>query len=362
MARESPEESETAERGSDRSGSTSEIRPPTNEEIEKIADGLIAGFPQVLDLFGVKPPKKSLKIPRRKRKRLLLELKDLLSSFVELAKLDAHHTDPREELSKLEKMSALLAPIVGYPKRVYIAEYYVWFFRATINAAAKQSYFAKAGYTEQTDAIRTIVDELYRKNLTAAAGAVLNEFDNSPDGTLIIQPMLAGFRKHTRFLRRPWTRYGMKDPGQLIETYRELSGVYEKLLRIVVGFLKTLEGDTVTYDALSKQPLASNVQFVGKRSPVLVRDFDLVVRNAISHGSYTIHLSNSTIDFVDSRSKITLSFREFLLKSRSLSSVVLAMSQTKLHLGLIDWQRRLEYFRQMQVLAKNYREGVQDSG
>jgi hypothetical protein len=110
----------------------------------------------------------------------------------------------------------------------------------------------------------------------------------------------------------------VKDAGRLIEICGKFSGGYEKTIRMVVGILKSLEEKGQNYADLSRNPLSSNIEYVQKRNPLLVRGFSVVIRNSISHDQYFVRSSTNTIDFQDSKETLTVSFEEMVERCKSL--------------------------------------------
>lgn len=175
------------------------------------------------------------------------------------------------------------------------------------------------------DALKVIAQQVYDNNLSLKVHNLFDEFDSSPDGLVLTQSVYTGLTPQINYLKNGRKKLARRQVLKLIEVYRELSGHYEKLIRLVVGLIVILEDKEIHYTPLAKRSLYSNVGQIGKTYPSLTENFSITLRNSISHSQYFLSLSNKTVRFVDRHSEVTLSFKEFFKSCRSLMVVVLAL-------------------------------------
>lgn len=92
--------------------------------------------------------------------------------------------------------------------------------------------------------------------------------------------------------------------------------------------LEALEGKELDYGELSRQSLASNVEFVRKRNSILVQDFNITIRNAIGHHSAFIRLSAATVEFRDKKQIVNIAFRDLAERCKLLLASTAALVLT----------------------------------
>jgi hypothetical protein len=326
--------------------------PSIDNLASQIVEGVVTQLPSLLDLFGVKP--RRLPRPTAKAKlELKVELKTLLSGFIQLSELQTSSATgtPKDELERLEKASRIVGEILGFPKNVYVAEYYTRYVKQTINAPTQWDYIGKAGYARHRDVLGNIANSLQGTGHLTQANQLVNTFDNSPDGFVSLQLTASRLPRHLVYLRMRRTKFERKQLDKLLQIYSELAGLYEKLIRLVVGLIEIGEGKEVNYQHLSKRSLNSNFLELKARYPDLTSGFNITIRNAISHSSFFVQYSRGTILFMDNQAKTESSFGHFLVQCRELSALVLAIAFTKGHLAYYEWKGRLEYYESVKSKA-----------
>jgi len=151
----------------------------------------------------------------------------------------------------------------------------------------------------------------------------------SDDIFAITQSISTRLEKHYEYLEKTNVRLTKQVMEKYIQIYWEFSGLFEKYLRIIIGLLYMLDNGTKPeYAALRKIPLTVNLKEIQKRDEysVLVKPFDKVIRNAISHKSYLFDVEEK-IEFSDFKEKISLSYHDFMKKVRELSSLIWVFPQ-----------------------------------
>jgi len=318
----------------------------------KFVTATLATIPLLADIYGKKLPKGFPRISRKKQTEMASDAKELFATFGNLSKLESPRADPREELERLHEISGHLSGLGLCPKGVYIAEYYASFYQSIINSPGYEGYLARSGYRRYRDAIATLIGKLYSAGLGQKGSKFIQDFESSTEGRLVAQPMISGFRKRNSYLRRRRRGFSKKDIDRMIEIYRELAGIYEKLVMTLVGLFHMIEGREAPFEEVRQWSLASHVQYVQKRSPELAKAFSITIRNAISHTTYSIHFSESSVDFHDKRHVSKSTFKEFYDACRLLNSLVFALSLVKVHFSIADMKSGLEYYRHVKKMAK----------
>lgn len=197
-------------------------------------------------------------------------------------------------------------------------------------------------------------------SLTSAAFAInptgvdnlLNEFWGSPDGAVIARTPYTIVIRRCVYLGNARRKLDRRLVEKLVETYRELSGLYEKDLRAVVGIMEILVGRAVPYSKIVKRPLGLNVNQVSATYPWLTRDFEIVIRNSIAHTTYVVGYSSKTITFKDNKNNLTVSFRGFFRRCRLLSSLVAALLLLHVFFFYWRWKAVSEHYDKMKKLAQ----------
>ena len=142
-----------------------------------------------------------------------------------------------------------------------------------------------------------------------------------------------------------------------IGIYGDLSGYFEKSIRVIVGLLEILEGKEPNYLEIKQNQkqygLAGNAEKVkGSKYSPLVAGFDIVIRRAVAHKSYYFDPIESRVEFHDLKGRtVKLTYQEFATKTREFSALVLALRQFRLILVFTE----LSLFKQtvQQVAGKN---------
>lgn len=151
--------------------------------------------------------------------------------------------------------------------------------------------------------------------------------------------------RQIKYLCKAKRKLEKRQIAKFAEIYLDMSGLYEKVIRIIVGLLEMLEGKETSYASAARNSLSSNLKKVEKSYPILTRDFNTTIRNGIAHPPYFIRLSNKTIRFVDRRSEATRSFKDFSKACRSLSALVLALGSVESFIDYLQAKKALEDYK-----------------
>lgn len=309
-----------------------------DQELEKFLDFMIRSLPPaVADFFGVKVHKVNLS--KTKRGKLLIELKGMISGLKTLEKIKPPFATKTEWVAGLDALNVAMRPFLDPPfQKMHFADYLRESYLSLVEAPLEAGFFRETNYEKCCDEIDLIASELFTTQRQVLADKLFYEVAESPDAGILGQALLVHAPKITNYLSKPKRKFRRYDVDRLVRSYSELSGYYEKSLRMVVGMLDAIEGKESSYATLSKQKLFENLNRVKQDHPVLVADFNVLVRNSIAHGSQYFHYREQTIDFYDFGKRLTWSFRELFKQCTKLSALAMATMMSYFIFQARRWQ------------------------
>ncbi len=297
--------------------------------------------PAVADFFGVKVRK--VKISEAKKRKLLTELKGIISGLKILEKIKPPFATRAEWVDALD---LAMKPFLDPPfRKIHFADYLRRSYLSLVEAPLETRLFAQTNYKKFCNEIDLIACELFRTQRQALADKLFYEVGESPDVGIMGQALLVHVPKIAKVLSKTKSKFRRYDVDRLVRIYSELSGYYEKSLRMVVGMLEAVEGREPSYSALSKQKLSAHLNRIVKSHPVLASDFGIVVRNSIAHGSNYFHYNDQTIDFHDFGKKLTWGFRDLFKRCRKLSALATATMMSYFIFQARRWQNTWKAYR-----------------
>ena len=107
-----------------------------------------------------------------------------------------------------------------------------------------------------------------------------------------------------------------------------MSGVYERLVKILAGFVSIRSDTVIHYDQFRRRSLASNLGVLKDKGwGTVCQEFDILIRNSIAHKSYTLRPNERAVHFADpiSGREELISYRLLFEKTRDLSCLLLAL-------------------------------------
>jgi hypothetical protein len=214
------------------------------------------------------------------------------------------------------------------------------------------SYFPRTNYRSVAANLDTLTSAAFTVN-AAATDKFLNEFWNSPDGAVVLRTPYTIVIRRCIYLGNAKRKLDRKLVERLVETYRELSGLYEKGLRLAIGIMDILEGREVTYAQVARWPLASNVKHASTTYPWFTNDFEIIIRNSVAHVNYEVSYITKSMLFRDNRAAVKVTFREMFTRCRLLSSLVVALLLLNVFFYYWRWKAISENYDRMKDLAKS---------
>ncbi|MHB1909347.1 MAG: hypothetical protein ACYCQJ_10835 [Nitrososphaerales archaeon] len=292
-----------------------------DKELEKFVDNIIENLPvSISDFFGVEISK--IRVSKSKKSKLIEELKENLDATKQLAKIKypfANRADWVAGLDILDK--AMKGWFQPSQRKFHVADLIRQSYYSIIDAPLNVPYFKQLDYGRICDEIDQISITLFESQRQNLADKLFYEFGQTSDVRILTQALYIHIPKITRYLSQSRKRFKKTDVSKLTGFYGDLSGNYEKSIRIVRGLLQCVEGTEPSYQVLSKDSFANNFNVVKKLHPNLCDGFDSTMRNAIAHRSFFTHFSSETIDFLDHEKSVTMGFGGLFKKCRLLSVV-----------------------------------------
>ncbi len=306
-----------------------------SELSKRIVDALVpAVFGFATDFIGRKPRRK-LRITKKERLKLAEGIDRLIAASEELESYRLPVKSAAEYVSRLDRVGELYRPFLGFPKGVAFPHALRDSFREMIEGIGRWAYFSRTNYRMVATDLDNLTSAVFAVNATRA-DKLLNEFWNSPDGAVVIRTPYTIVARRCVYLGNAKRKLDRRLVEKLVETYRELSGLYEKALRVAVGMMEVLQCREVDYAQLVKRPLASNVNQVSTTFPWLAKDFDIAIRNSIAHTTYVVGYGSKTVTFTDSKASATVTFRDLFRRCRLLSSLVVGL--LLVHVFFLYWR------------------------
>ena len=189
------------------------------------------------------------------------------------------------------------------------------------------SYLKNTKYIEGLKGLEELIHELKEENKIGKSWEVLNEFKGSKDSYLVVQVTVQKLFKYYEFLASDFSEIKKEHIDKYLEIYEELSGLYEKLVSLISTLIHLLRSDdSFKYEAARRKGLHNNISYINKAGwKIFVSDFDRNMRNAIVHKTCPVDIIKETVEFIDRKKTITLSFREVQKKTRQLSALLLIL-------------------------------------
>lgn len=329
-----------------------------DQELEKFLDFMISAMPPaVADFFGIKV--RRVRLSKTKRKKILAELKELTSGLETLQKIKPPFRSRAEWVAGLDALDIAMRPFLDPPfRRMHFADYLRQSYLELIEAPLDTRFFSETSYERCCDEIDSIASELFRTQRQTLADKLFVEVGQSSDAGILGQALIVHTPKIIEYLRKPKRRFRRYDIDRLIRCYSQLSGYYEKSLRMVIGMLEAVEGREPAYSALAKHKLFTNMAEVEKAHPILSRDFNIVVRNSIAHGSHYFHYANQTVDFHDISGKsVTWTFVNLFRECRKLSALAMATMMSYFIFQSRRWQNTWDAYCEAKRAKRKTKEG-----
>ncbi len=197
-------------------------------------------------------------------------------------------------------------------------------------------FIKKSKYVQYLDCIRQIIDSAIGKGTRQVITYMSDVYGAENDLQAWGQGIARDMVKTVQYLTPDRKRFTVGLAFRCIDEYKKTSGVYNRLVPIIAGFVSIGSNRIPTYSSYRRRGLAKNLNRIQKKGWSIITDeFDSLIRNSIAHRSYVVTPAEKTVRFSDYRTgqEETVSYKLLFEKTRELACLVLALSQ---FLGLVD--------------------------
>jgi hypothetical protein len=205
----------------------------SDEELEKFVDYIVRNLPaSASDFFGVGIPK--IKVSKSKKRKFIEELKENLEATKELAKIKYPFENRADWVAGLDILDrAMKGWFDQSQRRFHVAYLLRQSYFSIIDVPLNVLYFKQLDYRRICDEIDQIAITLFESQRQNLADKLFYEFSQTSDVRILTQALNIHIPKITRYLSKSRKRFKKSDVSKLIGFYGDLSGNYEKAIRIV---------------------------------------------------------------------------------------------------------------------------------
>lgn len=287
----------------------------------------------------------SYKLKGKERRRLL----DLLALQEQHYNLDYKNMSIDEQRKNLTQLSnAFSEKVFGTKRNMFdiLDEQLTKYF----DNPGDNDFKCNTNFITYRDTVFIIVDKIYSDKHLQNVGEYAKK--QSTDEAI-------GVLQHTReintedrdYLNKIHNKITIRVVKRYKRIYSNLSGIFEKYVRLLVWIKMLFNGKKPEYDTIKNKSLSSHVNFLND-DPMfsnLVAPFSTTIRNAISHTPQTvIDPLRQKIIFLDSRDSsknVILGFSEFITKTKELGADVYILSMIGLAMNIRYVRQMKEYFK-----------------
>jgi len=188
-------------------------------------------------------------------------------------------------------------------------------------------YLKDTKYVVYRQGLERLLEELKKEDKISKSWEVLNEFKDSKDFYLLLQATLQRVIRYYEFLRRNFPKIGKKQIDKYLEIYEELSGHYEKFISLIATLIRFLQMNANhKYETARKKGPSQNIRFIEKSGwEIFVAGYNGKIRNAIVHKTCRVDIIRETVEFIDRKKTMSLTFKGVQKETRELSALLLIL-------------------------------------
>lgn len=303
-----------------------------DKDVEKLVDQLVQHLPTALSkLFG---RKLELVVTKDLKREAVVKMKELFVAIEKIELIKKESSDPSETLvSFFQIMDSLMHSwIPTIPRDQHFVDWYVNFYADAIKPPAQLLFLNETQFENYQRLLKDLIARIYNLGRIDKVSQFLEQVDRSDDAYVIAQAFFTRLLSYYQYLEKKKVRTTRKTIEKHIQIYGEISGHFEKHLRVILGLIEILRKDQVlVYKELRRKSLAYNEQRL-RRDPdysSLASPFNRTIRNAISHKSYVLDPLEKKVEFIDLRKSVIVSYQDFKKQVKELSSLILVLSQLR---------------------------------
>jgi hypothetical protein len=197
-------------------------------------------------------------------------------------------------------------------------------------------FIKKSKYVQYVDCIRQIIDSGMGKGTGQVIAYISAVNGTEADLQTWGQAIASSMGKIVKYLTPDRKRFSERLALRCIDEYGKMSGVYERLVAIIAGFVSIGPKRIPNYSSYRRKSLAKNMRRIENKGwSTITNEFASLIRNSIAHQSYVRVPAERIVRFSDPRSgqEESVSYKLLFEKTRELVCLVLALSQ---FMGLVD--------------------------
>lgn len=191
-------------------------------------------------------------------------------------------------------------------------------------------FIKKSKYVQYLDCIRQIIDSGMGKGTRQVIAYMWAVNSAEADVQTWGQAIGSSMGKIVKYLIPDRKRFSERLAVRCIDEYGKMSGVYERLVTIIAGFVSMGQKGIPNYSSYRRRSLAKNMKRIkAKGWSTITDEFDSLIRNSIAHHSYVMVPAERIVCFSDRRGgqEEVVSYRLLFEKTRELVCLVLALSK-----------------------------------
>ena len=296
-----------------------------NESFTKQVKELIEAFIPNLELLFAKELPKDMRdeIGKKLSKLMLpsLEYARCIEELQETGDMEQFARLSNEFIKKIAPEASSSMSSIGHAREVLFN-----------TSKVEVAYIGKSKYVEYVRCIKEIINVAIGQSLKKVS-SYLSTVDNvESDNLAWAQAVVLDMGKTVKYLTPDRKRFKRGLARRCVVEYSKMSGVYERLITMVAGFVSIGSDDLADYDTFRRKGLSKNMEIMKNKGwEILTHDFDVLIRNSIAHKSYVLDPRDRVVHFSDPISGRTESvpYRSLFEKTRDLSCLVLALAQFK---------------------------------
>lgn len=203
-------------------------------------------------------------------------------------------------------------------------------------AQIKVPYIRNSRYVQYVECMKGMIDTAMKKGVKQVFSYMSSVENEVIDLQAWGQSLVVEMGEIVKHLTPDRKRFSRGLVLRCIAEYGKMSGIYERLVKIIAGFVSIRSNGVTNYNRFRKRGLASNLGVIEDKGwGTICHEFDTLVRNSIAHRSYTLRPNERAVYFSDpiSGKEGSVSYRRLFEKTRDLSCLVLALSE---FMGLVD--------------------------
>ncbi len=307
------------------------------EKMEQIVDVMIKYVPSFFErLTGIK-----VKLDPKKKQVINSIVKGSIIGFV----------NAFEEASKLpedafcERLKLITAPFLNIfnsqqvnTNKHYesLFEYFYDYFNGMLFFDPTGSFLSQTKLMEYRKELYKLLDIVLSKQESAAIYRQLISNESFQSDYLLD---LLGSKKfiflgdYYEFLNKKFERMTGKYIERLIKIYYELAETVTKLIAVVRILIDFTEGNIYpNLDQIYKDSLGNHIHRIqNSKDFKSLGEVEIVIRNSISHHTFSYDIRNRQIIFKDRKSIIVMTPNEFLMKVRNLSALTITLGNLQIY-------------------------------